>query len=361
MKTRVDIDLSNHILDKNKFGYSALLKFCNEKEIVPISAYNLFKPFVEGKKYYAPHGNICRESMITIVCPLCESMHEKMFRCMITKNVYCHDCSVKNGVILHKKTCLEKFGVDNARKNESIKEKGRQTCLRKYNVDHPQKCKELNAIRCATDKEKNNGVYFVQTDNFKQLSRTKNQKNRQCDFPSQCPVVQTKIRASFRKRCGYDYYILSPEFQERCKHIFMEKYGVEHPMHNQRIVSKCLQNSYRTKEFISSSGRIYQYQGYEHFMLDKLIKDGIDENDLVNDSKLVPFIPWFDSNGKIHKHTVDMFIKTQNKCIEVKSEWTIKRQGESNVRAKQNGAKLLGYLYEVWIFDDKGRVRNIWY
>jgi hypothetical protein len=96
-------------------------------------------------------------------------------------------------------------------------------------------------------------------------------------------------------------------------------------------------------------------------MLDKLIKDGIDENDLVNDSNLVPFIPWFDSNGKVHKHTVDMFIKTQNKCIEVKSEWTIKRQGESNVRAKQAGAKLLGYLYEVWIFDDKGRVRNIWY
>ena len=42
-----------------------------------------------------------------------------------------------------------------------------------------------------------------------------------------------------------------------------------------------------------------------------------------------------------------------NKCIEVKSTWTFKKQKEI-VFLKQTAGKQLGYLYEIWVYDNKG-------
>lgn len=42
-----------------------------------------------------------------------------------------------------KETCLEKYGVDNPRKNDYIKRKAKETCLEKYGVDNPSKNKEV--------------------------------------------------------------------------------------------------------------------------------------------------------------------------------------------------------------------------
>ena len=51
-------------------------------------------------------------------------------------------------------------------------------------------------------------------------------------------------------------------------------------------------------------------------------------------------------------HFVDFFIKSQNRCIEVKSTWT--NQSKNNVLEKQQAAINLGYNYKIWIFDEKG-------
>jgi hypothetical protein len=360
MKTRVEVNLVNHEDDNYQFGYSALITFCNKEGIIPISAYNLFKPFIVGKKYYNPHGNIHRESVITSEGPMCGCLHEKTFRCMQSKNVYCHTCSVKEGVEDHKKTCLKNFGVDNARKYEPVVEKGRDTCMRIYGKGHPRQSEEYNNSCIIADLKRNDGNHFFQTQTFKDKSKKTNQEKRGCDYASQCPIVKEKCRKTFKKRYGYDYYILSPQFQARYKQILMEKYGVEHPMHSQEIASRCTKHSYKSKVFKASNGKWYQYQGYENFMIERLIKEGVNAFDLVNESRNVPFIKWTDSEGKYHYHIVDMFIKSQNKCIEVKSEWTIDKQGKSNVRAKQECAKAQGYLYEVWIFNKKGEVLDIW-
>jgi hypothetical protein len=47
-----------------------------------------------------------------------------------------------------------------------------------------------------------------------------------------------------------------------------------------------------------------------------------------------------------------MFIKSQNRCIEVKSNWT--NQDKNNVFEKQKVALDLGYKYNIWIYDNKG-------
>jgi len=112
--------------------------------------------------------------------------------------------------------------------------------------------------------------------------------------------------------------------------------------------------SYYIKDYILPCGNIIKIQGYEHFALDELLqKENINETDIVTGCKNVPAIWYNDDNGKKHRHYVDILIPSQNKCIEVKSLWTFQKQ-KNIIFLKQNAAKELGYLYEIWIYDSKG-------
>lgn len=67
----------------------------------------------------------------------------------------------------------------------------------------------------------------------------------------------------------------------------------------------------------------------------------------------MPEIWYNDLNGKKHRHYVDIFIPTENLCIEVKSTWTFKKQYDI-IFLKQKASKDLGYNYEIWIYDEFG-------
>ena len=84
-----------------------------------------------------------------------------------------------------------------------------------------------------------------------------------------------------------------------------------------------------------------------------LEKELINENDILVGAKNVPTIWYNDENGKKHRHYVDIFISSQNHCIESKSIWTAEKK-KDNIFLKQNAAKELGYQYEIWIYDHKG-------
>jgi len=95
-------------------------------------------------------------------------------------------------------------------------------------------------------------------------------------------------------------------------------------------------------------------QGYEIFALRDLIEiENINENDIITGCKSVPEIWYNDITGKKHRHYVDIFIKSQNRCIEVKSSWTVKKE---NVFIKQNAGKELGFIYEIWVYNEKGDI-----
>jgi len=106
------------------------------------------------------------------------------------------------------------------------------------------------------------------------------------------------------------------------------------------------------KEYILPSGEEIKIQGYENFAIDELLSNNIDENDIITGSKNVPTIWYNDENNIKHRHYVDIFIPSQNKCIEIKSTWTLIKQKEI-VFLKQLAAKKLGFLYEIWVYDNK--------
>ena len=134
------------------------------------------------------------------------------------------------------------------------------------------------------------------------------------------------------------------------------KYGVKFPLQNKDISEKSLIKSFYTKDYVFPSNNIIKYQGYENFALNDLIKQNVQENDIITSRKLVPTI-WYNINENKHRHFVDIFIPSKNLCIEVKSEWTLKFKNDV-IFLKQLAGKELGYNYEIWVYDNKGNLLN---
>jgi len=148
--------------------------------------------------------------------------------------------------------------------------------------------------------------------------------------------------------------------KDKIKQTNLEKYGVEYPSQNEEIMEKMTKNMYKSKEYIFPSGNVIKIQGYENFALEELLKkENVCENDIKTGTSNVPIIWYNDENGKKHRHYVDIYIPTQNRCIEVKSVWTHNLHNNT-IMLKQTAGKLLGYKYEIWVYDYKGNKLNIY-
>jgi hypothetical protein len=192
---------------------------------------------------------------------------------------YCPECTLKKMIEKGKKTCMEKYGVDNAGKSEEIKKKINESYLKIYGM-HPLK----------TDEVKNKRI----------------------------------------KTC-------------------LEKYG-GHPNQNKDVQIKSEATSYHYKDYMMPSGNVVKYQGYENVALDELVQI-YDEDDICVGRKNIPTITYYIEDIK-HVYFPDFFIKSENKIIEVKSEWTIQlRRG--NVEEKAVATIGVGYKYEIWVYNDK--------
>jgi glutaredoxin len=122
-------------------------------------------------------------------------------------------------------------------------------------------------------------------------------------------------------------------------------------------MEKCSKNAYKLKEYLFPSGKTINIQGYEHYALDELIKEGVSEEDIKTGSKNVPELWYDDEIGKRHRHYVDIYIPSQNRCIEVKSTWTAEKKKDC-IFLKQNAGKKGGFDYEIWVYNQKGKKIN---
>jgi hypothetical protein len=119
-------------------------------------------------------------------------------------------------------------------------------------------------------------------------------------------------------------------------------------------MEKITKHMYKSKEYTFPSGNIIRIQGYEHYAINELLQnESVCEAKIITGCKNVPIIWYNDNNGKKRRHFVDIYIPSQNRCIEVKSTWTAKLH-DGNIMLKQNAAKELGYNYEIWIYNKEG-------
>ena len=160
--------------------------------------------------------------------------------------------------------------------------------------------------------------------------------------------VKDKIKETYKEKFGC-HPKQTKEVQDRWKSTCDKVYG-GHPNQNKEVQAKSESTSYKFRDYMMPSGEIVKVQGYEDLALDELVQKYEEEDILVGRSN-IPTIEYHINDVK-HVYFPDFFIKSENKVIEVKSEWTIQlRRG--NVQEKALATIKAGYKYEIWIYNDK--------
>ena len=308
-----------------------------------------------------------------------------------------HSETIKEKVKL---TMLEKYGVENISQNNDIKNKKIETCLKNWGVQYPsqnniiqEKIKQTNIINLGAEyptqnkevinkrKETNLQKFGVectfQNENVKkkikeinlqklgveyptQNKEVKNKvikttlKNWGVEYPSQNLNIKTKTKDTNLLKYGVECPLQNEIIKEKTKQTNLLKYGVEHPIQNSEIMEKHIKSSYSKKEYVFPSGKVENIQGYENYALnDLIINENIDESDIIIGVKNVPEIWFYDKNNEKHRYYVDIYVPSQNKCIEVKSLYTFNDNKTVNL-LKKEAAEKMGYNFEFWIYDNKG-------
>jgi len=370
-----------------KYTTETLYQYCESNNITLIKNYQDIK--IKRENYI--------EGNCSSLC--CINTFNKSFRNMVKTGSYCKVCIQQIKFNNFKQTNLQKYGTENPQQNKNIKEKTKQTnlerygvenilqskeCqgkikqtnLQRYGVEYPQqskecrdKVKQTNLQRYGVEnplqnkeikeqiKQYNLQKYGVenilQSKECQEQIKQTNIKKYGVEYPQQNSEILEKTKQTNLERYGVENPQQNKIIKEKTKITNLQKYGIEYPQQNSAIAEQTLKNSFNKKQYTMPSGEIVDYQGYENFAFDELINvEKIDEDDLLISRKEVPELWYLDKIGKKRRHYVDMYIKSQNRCIEVKSTWT--NQVKNNVFEKQKAAIELGYKYEIWIYDNKG-------
>jgi len=324
-----------------KYNNKLLLDFCNKNKILLLQ--DFLNQFVNSNTII--EGCCLTEN--------CVNQFKKSFRQLVKINGYCENCSKENGKIKIKETNIKKYGVDYVMKNEKIKEKQKNTIIQKYGVEHISQLEEIKIKKqnkCLT--------HYGVTSNLKspiireQIKQT-NIIKYGVENPQQNKEIKEKTEETNLKIYGCKCSFENKEVKKKIIKTNLERYGVPHHSQNAEVAEKMLKKSYNKKQYTFPSGKIVSCQGYESFALNELLfKEKIFEDDIEVDRRNVPEIWYNDKNEKKHRHYVDIYIKSQNRCIEVKSKWT--NQEKNYVFEKQKAAYDLGLKYDIWIYDKSG-------
>lgn len=201
--------------------------------------------------------------------------------------------------------------------------------------------RHLNENRCKSqlinDKIKINNLidkYILEIEQHKQLEET---------YKEETDIFKQLADFTITDNSFNIYITINPEIK---KSIDFNKL--------KESISKTIEKSCKvnktTKKFIFPSGKSVSYQGYENIALDDLLTLYNEEN-IENDRKYVPHIKYKLYN-KQHYYYPDIYIKSENRIIEVKSTWTYKNDLIKNIN-KALAVRKAGYKFEFWIYDNK--------
>jgi len=229
-----------------------------------------------------------------------------------------------------------------------------------YKITKPQvktalellkKNEQLTMNELAFDMKQKYPTFDITPQHLGHVIRDNNQtrkRTRHEHFPKE------RYKKPIDKQTEMNSFYQKIKHKEKSKLTCLKNWGVEHPSQNVEYSYERSKSCYNNKEYLFPSGKLIYIQGYEHYALDFLLKnENINEEEIVVGIKNVPSIWYNDENNKKHRHYVDIFIPSQNRCIEVKSTWTAEKKRD-NIFLKQQAAKSLGYKYEIWVYNGKG-------
>ena len=245
------------------------------------------------------------DGIMRAICPAEHGVVEVKLSSLREGSQCCQKCSQER----HKMTMVIRYGVENASHSQVLLDKAKATNLIRYGVENA----------------------------------------------AQSEAIKEKKKQACLETWGVDHPMKTEEIKEKKKQTTLKIYGVENPMQDREVFQRQAVKAYSYKSYTFPSGKKGHVQGYENFCLDDLFhKENYQEEDVTNDSSEIPEI-WYSYEDKPKRYYPDIFIRSENKIIEVKSDYTLKLNNEKNV-AKAKKCVELGYQFEFRIYDVKGNL-----
>lgn len=255
-----------------------------------------------------------------------------------------------------KETNRKKYGTDYGFQSEIVKQKIKEKCLENYGVEYSLQSKEVRNKGKETNREKYGTDFGSQSDIIKQKIKATNLEKYGVDCVLKAPEIRGKIKAVLIEKYGVEHPMYNPVSKEKMKKTSLQRYGVEYPTQLVEIQEKAAHTGKTYKNYTTPSGRIIKIQGFESYALDELYKQ-YQEYDIITDRSLIPKIEYIDNDTK-KIYFPDIYIKSINKIIEVKSTWTYKTN-ETKCKLKGKACIDKAYKFELWIYDKRGKNKNV--
>jgi len=147
-------------------------------------------------------------------------------------------------------------------------------------------------------------------------------------------------------------------FRKNFEKTMMSKYGVTNALQVPEFFEKNLKTAYLLKTYRLGKRKVL-VQGFEPFALDYLLEEkGVDPEDIIvgNDPRKPKIEYVFD--GKKRVYHPDIYIRSLNHIVEVKSEYTIRVATDVNI-AKKRACKKAGFKFMFLVMDKQGRRINV--
>lgn len=312
------------------------------------------------------HG---RDTIIEIICA-CDELMIKNVRGFLA-SPRCSQCSNFN----REETNLEKYGAKNYFASEygkdvirsyyinnygvshnmqikEIQQKAQETCLKNYGVKCVLSTKDVRdkAVKAHVNKWGDRPGCVIEIQN---KMKATNMINLNVEYPLQSKKVQATIKCNNKEKYGHEVFIQSPTG----KKLMVEKYGVEYALQNAELFMKQRKSSLKRKQYEFPSGKLVEIQGYEWMCLNDLIDANINEDDIIVKATKMPKIMYqleIDGIIKTKRYFADIWVKSLDTVIEIKSSWTYSKETEQN-RAKWLAASFIctgGII--IFVYDKDG-------
>lgn len=213
-------------------------------------------------------------------------------------------------------TNLEKYGIDIASKLPDVIEKNRQSHINNWG-DYAMRDKNIISKRNDTCIKKYGGVGMASKS------------------------IYEKIKQKNIEKYGVEYYSTTDDWYDKCVDSCLSKYGMEWISKVDSINSKQQAGGYSYHDFEFPSGKVIRLQGYEPKVLAKLLVDHDEDDIVVGVQNIIDCIGFFhyEYECKIHRYYPDIYIKSENKVVEVKSTYTFNKEKNKNLLKRESVLK----------------------
>lgn len=304
-------------MSENNVYMNALLK---ATDFLPENTHLRFRfnYIKEGFAYKPKLCKTCNNNLIVnIHCNYCSRACSNSDQEVIKKMQNTWDLKSDTEVAIiqakRKNTNLDKYGVDIASKLPEVIEKNKQSHINNWG-DYAMRNDKISKKRDLTCKILYGGVGMGSK------------------------IIFDKMKKTNEDKYGVEYFSKTDNWYDKCVSTAISKYGKEWVSKVDSINIKQQSGGYSYHDFEFPSGKVIRVQGYEPRVLTKLLTEYDEQDIIVGVQNIIDTIGFFhyDYEGSTHRYYPDIYIKSINQVIEVKSTYTFNKEKEKNLIKRES-------------------------